>query len=588
MAEEERSGSILLADCGTVMTKAVLLEQVAGQYRFIARGEAPTTTEPPWSDAAAGIQHAVAQISEATGRRLFDTGGSLLSPASAGRQGVDAFAMTASASQPLQVVVGGLVRDLSVASAERAAAGTYSLVKAIFTSGGQTGSLSDEERVRAIRDAAPNVICIAGGIEGGAVTPVLELVETAALACSLIETSARPRILYVGNSRLRQQVVQIVDKQAELRVADNVRPTATEENLLSAQAELDAIYVQDKMGALPGMGAITRWSLVPLTPTARAFGQLIQYLWHLGTPSRGVLGIDVGAASTTLAAAFDGRLYLTIRCDLGTAFGGAQWVQRQGAGTVTRWLPEPVDDEQVHGLLINKELRPTTIPQRTRELWLEQAVAREAICTTLEMARPGWKPGAARPYPHLLPLCDTIIVSGGVLAHAPHPGQVALIVLDALEPIGISTLVLDAYGLAPALGSVAAINPLAAVEALDSGALVNLATVVAPVGQARPGDVILNMQIAHESVGTLSAEIRYGDLEVLPLPPGQQAVLELHPVRHFDVGLGGPGKGGKRRVAGGLAGLIIDARGRPLPLSREVGERQSQVRQWLRDVGGCG
>ena len=52
--------------------------------------------------------------------------------------------------------------------------------------------------------------------------------------------SARPRILYVGNSRLRQQVVQIVDKQAELRVADNVRPTATEENLLSAQAELDA------------------------------------------------------------------------------------------------------------------------------------------------------------------------------------------------------------------------------------------------------------------------------------------------------------------------------------------------------------
>jgi hypothetical protein len=247
-----------------------------------------------------------------------------------------------------------------------------------------------------------------------------------------------------------------------------------------------------------------------------------------------------------------------------------------------------VDDEEVEGILINKELRPTTVPQRTRELWLEQAVAREAICTTLEMARPGWKPGAARPYPHLLPLCDTIIVSGGVLAHAPHPGQVALIVLDALEPIGISTLVLDAYGLAPALGSVAAVNPLAAVETLDSGALVNLATVITPVGQARQGDVILNMQVAHESVGTLSAEIRYGDLEVLPLPPGQQAVLELHPARHFDVGLGGPGKGGKRRVAGGLAGLIIDARGRPLPLSREVGGRQSQVRQWLQDVGGCG
>jgi hypothetical protein len=51
-------------------------------------------------------------------------------------------------------------------------------------------------------------------------------------------------------------------------------------------------------------------------------------------------------------------------------------------------------------------------------------------------------------------------------------------VLDGLQPIGISTLVLDTYGLAPALGSVAAIKPLAAVEALDSGGFVNLATVV--------------------------------------------------------------------------------------------------------------
>lgn len=59
MAEEQQIGSILLADCGTVMTKAVLLEQVAGQYRFIAQGEAPTTTEYPWSDVSEGIRHAV-------------------------------------------------------------------------------------------------------------------------------------------------------------------------------------------------------------------------------------------------------------------------------------------------------------------------------------------------------------------------------------------------------------------------------------------------------------------------------------------------------------------------------------------------
>ena len=238
------------------------------------------------------------------------------------------------------------------------------------------------------------------------------------------------------------------------------------------------------------------------------------------------------------------------------------------------------------GLLINKTMRPSSIPQEPRELWLEQALAREAIRTTLETARPSWKPGTAQPYAHLMPLCDTIVVSGGVLAHAPRPGQAALMVLDGLQPIGVSTLVLDTYGLAPALGSVAAIKPLAAVEALDSGGFVNLATVVSPVGRARRGDTILKVRISYEDGGEFSVEVRYGDLEVLPLLPGQRAVLELHPKRHFDVGLGGPGKGGKRRVNGGLVGLIIDARGRPLRLSREPEQRQAQMQQWLWDVGG--
>jgi len=285
-----------------------------------------------------------------------------------------------------------------------------------------------------------------------------------------------------------------------------VRPTLTEENLLSAQEELDALYLQGKMEQLPGIDAVSGWSPVPLTPTARAFGRLMQYLWHLGDPSRGVLGVDVGAANTTVAAVFDGQLFLTVRGDLGSAFGGEQLLRKRGAETVTRWLPGAISGDEALGLFINKEMRPVSIPQELRELWLEQALAREAIRTTLEIARPGWKPGAAQPYSPLLPFCDTIVVSGGVLAHAPRPGQAALIVLDALEPIGVSTIVLDAHGLAPALGSVAAVKPLAAVEALDGGAFVNLATVVSPVGRARRGDTILKVRMIYDDGSTISVE----------------------------------------------------------------------------------
>ncbi len=585
MATEQQIGSILLADCGTAMTKVVLLDRVGEQYRFIARGEAPTTAEYPWADVATGVCHATEEITAITGRDFFDASGKLTIPELPGRQGVDAFAATISASQPLQVVLGGLVRDVSAASAERAASGTYSLVKAVMTSEGR-GILKDKDLVHVIHDAAPDVICIAGGIEGGAETPVLELVRAAALACSLMDPDLRPYLLYAGNSRLRERIVKITEGRAELRVADNVRPTLTEENLLSAQTELENLYLH-KMGVLPGIETVGRWSSAPLTPTARAFGRLVEYLWHLGDSSKGVLGVDVGAANTTVAAVFDGRLFLAVRSGLGVAFGGEQLLQERGAETITRWLPEPMSDDEARGLLINKEMRPTSIPQIERELWLEQALAREAIRTTLEVAHPGWKPGAAQPYPRLLPLCDTIVVSGGVLTHAPRPGQAASIVLDALQPIGITTLVLDKHGLAPLLGSAAAVKPLAVVETLDSGSLVNLATVVTPVaGRARRGDIILKVRVTYDDDSTLSMEARYGEIEVLPLPLGQQAVLELRPLRHFDVGLGGPGKGGKRRVSGGLAGLIIDARGRPLRLPSNPEQRQTQVQRWRWDVGG--
>jgi hypothetical protein len=588
MAEEQRIGSILLADCGTVTTKAVLLEQAGDQYRFIAQGEAPTTSEYPWADVSEGIRHAIEQISQVTGRQFFDKSGDLILSEMGDRQGADVFAATASASEPLEVVLGGLVRDMSIASAERAAAGTYSLVKAILTSDGVERA-SEEDHVRAIRSVAPDVICIAGGTEGGATTPVIELMRTVALACSMMDERMRPRLLYAGNSQLRERMVKVVRGQTELRVADNVRPTLTTENLLSAQAELSALYVNNKMGLLPGIDVVNSWSAMPLTPTGNAFGRLMQYLWHLGDPSKGILGIDVGAANTTVSAVFGGRPSLTIYGGLGTAFGGSKILNMRDAEVITRWLPEPMSNAEVRGILINREMRPASIYQETRELRLEQALTRELVRGALRLARPGWESGAAQPYPHLMPLCDTIVVGGGILAHAPRPGQVALIVLDAVEPIGVTTLVLDVYGVAPALGNVAAIKPLAAVEALDNGALINLATVVTPVaGRARSGDVILKVTVTYDDGGTFDIDVEYGNLEVLPLLPGQEAELELRPVRRFgfDVGLGGPGKSGKRRVSGGLAGLIIDARGRPLRISGKAERRQEQMRQWLWDVGG--
>jgi hypothetical protein len=57
--------------------------------------------------------------------------------------------------------------------------------------------------------------------------------------------------------------------------------------------------------------------------------------------------------------------------------------------------------------------------------------------------------------------------------------------------------------------------------------------------------------------------------------------LELHPTRRFDVGLGEPGRGVTAEAEGGLLGLVIDARGRPLDLPVDDTSRRKLLQEWL-------
>jgi hypothetical protein len=68
--------SILALDCGSLFTRALLVDRIEGEYRLVARGDAPTTAGPPWSDLMAGVRQALAQITAVTGRRLVDEAGS--------------------------------------------------------------------------------------------------------------------------------------------------------------------------------------------------------------------------------------------------------------------------------------------------------------------------------------------------------------------------------------------------------------------------------------------------------------------------------------------------------------------------------
>ena len=77
-----------------------------------------------------------------------------------------------------------------------------------------------------------------------------------------------------------------------------------------------------------------------------------------------------------------------------------------------------------------------------------------------------------------------------------------------------------------------------------------------------------------------------GSIEVIPLQVNEQAYLSLFPAPTVDVGLGqGERAKAAEEIDGGLVGLIIDARGRPLIFPTNDKERQGRLLQWMQTMG---
>ena len=577
--------SILAIDCGSTTTHVILIDRVGEEYRLIARTEVPSTVEPPWSDVTAAVRQALVHLSEVIGWRFLDEAGQIITPEYQGG-GVDAVVAITSASEPLRLVLSGIMEDVSLASARRALSTTYAVVEGVISldrRGGGVPNADVEGQLRLIQELKPDAIVLVGGVDGGASRPVLQSAEAVALACSTLPEGSPPPVIYAGNAELREQVAEIIGTDTELRAVDNVLPRIDLENPVPLQLEIEELYRQTKMERLPGFATLASWSPVQVLPAARATSHTVQYLARLDGIN--VLSAQVGGATAAVSAVLDEQAEFAVRSDLGLGYNAANILDHVPVEAILRWLPFEMEPTEVRNALHNKSLRYRTLPQTRQELLFEQAVAREILRLTLTDVSRRWTRGESVIYPHLLPKFHLIVGGGGVLVHTANYGQAILLLLDALQPIGVCGMALDNVGLLAPLGAVAMVNPMAAAQVVEKDTLLNLGTVVAPVGTAKEGEVALTFKIEYEDGRSLEVEVPYGSLEVIPLPTGQTANLELRPTRRFDVGLGAKGQAGMTKVEGGLGGIVIDARGRPLPISQDPAEQREKMQRWLWDMG---
>jgi len=75
-------------------------------------------------------------------------------------------------------------------------------------------------------------------------------------------------------------------------------------------------------------------------------------------------------------------------------------------------------------------------------------------------------------------------------------------------------------------------------------------------------------------------EVRAGQIQVVPLPRGQQAEITIEPLHGVSLGAARRSPRIMASVSGGAVGLILDARGVPIALPRRGDDRREMLVGW--------
>jgi uncharacterized protein (TIGR01319 family) len=591
---------IIATDCGSTTTKAVLIEKQGDTFRQTFRGEAPTTVEAPFEDVTRGVLNAIAEVEELSGRKILD-GEKIITPAGVDgnpKAGVDIYVSTSSAGGGLQMMVAGVVQSMTGESAQRCALGAGAIVMDVLAA--NDGRLP-HEKIERIRSLRPDMILLSGGTDGGTVTHVVEMAEYISAA------EPRPRLgmtyalplIYAGNTQARDRVTDILGKKTALVVTDNIRPTLEKENLSPARNKIHDLFLEHVMAQAPGYKKLIAWAGAPIVPTPAAVGFIMEALAKRDKIN--LIGVDIGGATTDVFSVYNGVFNRTVSANLGMSYSVSNVLAEAGLANIMRWVPFDVDEQTLRNRIKNKMIRPTTIPQTLDELQIEQAIAREALRLALthhKSLATGLKGvqqertisdifeqnASGGSLIDMLKL-DLIVGSGGILSHAPRRIQSMLMMVDAYEPLGFTTLSVDSIFMMPHLGVLSTVNDKAATDVFVHDCLVYLGTCVAPIGQGKDGEKCAEYQITFDgSRKPESGTLAFGDIILISLEEKSRAHVTMKPARQVDLGEG-KGTPVTREARGGAVGLILDGRGRPLQLPGDARTRVAALTRWHQAVG---
>lgn len=570
MGSEE---SWLIVNIDNALTKAVLIERTDGGFGVRGSGEAPTTVGPPELDVTVGVRRAAENLASGLGVRLWGAEGP-----SGGRR----LLCSSNTSDGLHMMVAGVISMISTESAERAALGAGALLMDVFSKDDPRPGYQRVDRMRSLR---PDMFLLAGGVDGGAEKQVLEM------AGQVNAADIKPRfgseyklpVIYAGNVEMREEVEGTLSKERyATKLVENVRPVIDRENLGPAREGIYDAYMEHVIVHSPGYEKLSGWVDEPIMPSQAAIGRLL-YAYALKRDVN-LVAVDVGGATTDVYSVFNGTFNRSLNADIGLTYGIGNIMKTVGVEGIARWVPEEMGEREVRNAVGNMMVAQQESLSEG-EASVQQAAAREAMRLGLESHRKiasrlkgvVLKRGISDMFQQAvedsyLDMIRAKVVIGRGEAFTRHGGDgaAAMLMLDGLEPTGLTELFVDRSSIMPHLGMLCERNREAALQVLSDECLHKLGTCIAPRGAAGEGVEAMRVALTVSGRPKVEETVSLGELKAIPLRPGESARIEAQPRRGLDIGRGN-GKRLEAEISGGSLGLIVDARGRPL---RAPGKRE--------------
>lgn len=474
---------VCIVDVGSTTTKAILFTH-EDRWRCV-RAESPTTVERPDEDVMIGVRRSLEALSARAGRALLE-----------GDRPRAPLLCTSSAGGGLAMVVTGLVREVTSRSAARVALGAGAILLDVIA---MDDGRAPYEKIEALRRLRPDMVLLAGGFDGEALSgPVFlaELVREAALRPKL-SAAARLPVIYAGNVHATDLARETLGEGFLFHAVPNLRPASERENLEPARAAIHEIFMEHVMSQAPGYEALRGCVSAPILPTPAAFAGILSRASR--RMDRKILAIDIGGATTDVFTARDGEVFRTVSANLGMSYSILEVARRGGVQAIREVLARDpgggeISTTELWDEMGAKYLHPTRLPRGDRRRAIERAVGaiaiREAVREHLAVLRGaslsrgrdeltfdrfGSRPRRESPREERLALqgYDLVIGSGGLLSHSPRPFARRMLI-EALQPRRGTHLAVDSAFMFPHLGALAEIDEDLALELFRELGLVHL------------------------------------------------------------------------------------------------------------------